>query len=532
MNYKEELQRAIQLTQQGQYEQAEKLYLELVKEFPEEPILYSSFGLYYVYLKNYDKAIYYLKHAQELKETPGTVSAYGFALYEKMDFHAAAIVLEHALSFGDNIDVYNKLISSLFEIRDYQKAIEYTEKMNELFPDNPKSIANKVKAYIHTGKLLEAEDICLEFLKEHQDNALFWQQLGFLKELIYSDEESAIECYKASGEFGNLNADYNIAVAYQKLCNFEKAEEYYNKFLKNFPYSADGKASLGMCLLTQKKFDEGYKLYYERDNNISDKYVKNLYKPGTKLADELTVVCDQGFGDHVQYIRYLPFLNDRKIKVAAPKSLTELFKANYPDTEFIDYADINEDIQTVRITDLPYVLGMNYDNIPFSEGYLNIEPADIKNDKLRVGLCWEAGAAGIRGMIKRTINIRCFEPILNMDNIQVYSFQYTDTLKGNEKYPQMINLAKDFKNFTDTAKALKAMDIVITVDTVIAHLAGALGVKTNLLLPYAADWRWFRVGDYKEKTTLWYKSITVLQQDDHISWENPLQEIIKILSAK
>ncbi len=94
-----------------------------------------------------------------------------------------------------------------------------------------------------------------------------------------------------------------------------------------------------------------------------------------------------------------------------------------------------------------------------------------------------------------------------MDNIQVYSFQVQDTLKGNDRYPQMINLAKDFKNFNDTAKALKSMDVVISVDTSVAHLAGALGVKTFLMLPYAADWRWFN----DTKITPWYKSIEIFK---------------------
>ena len=112
--------------------------------------------------------------------------------------------------------------------------------------------------------------------------------------------------------------------------------------------------------------------------------------------------------------------------------------------------------------------------------------------------------------------------MLDMNEIQIYSFQKDDTLNGNERYPQMINLAKDFKDFSDTAAALKAMDVVVTVDTSIAHLAGALGVKTFLLLPYASDWRWF--GD--TKTTPWYDSVEIFKQQDCISWEKEIDEII------
>ncbi len=125
-------------------------------------------------------------------------------------------------------------------------------------------------------------------------------------------------------------------------------------------------------------------------------------------------------------------------------------------------------------------------------------------------------------MINRTININLFVPMLNLENIQIYSFQVDDTLGGNEKYPQMVNLAKDFKNFADTASALKSMDVVVSVDTSVAHLAGALGVKTFLLLHYASDWLWFK----DTKTTPWYKSVEIFKQQDHISWEKEICEII------
>ena len=179
-------------------------------------------------------------------------------------------------------------------------------------------------------------------------------------------------------------------------------------------------------------------------------------------------------------------------------------------------------MQSIRITDLAYALNLDFDNIPFPEGYLTSAKTAVDSDKPKVGLCWEAGSAGIRTMINRTINVKLFEPFFNLEHIQYYSFQVTDTFKGNEKYPQMINLTKDFKTFEDTAKALKSMDTLITVDTSVAHLAGALGVKTFLLLPYASDWRWFE----ENKTTPWYNSVEIFKQTDPISWEKPIEEII------
>ena len=523
----EQLKLAINLTNEGKFKEAEEIYLNLYKENPNESALISAIGLFYVEKKDFENASKYLKKACEIQETIGTVSALGFAQYEQQDFQNAALTLTHALDLGENVDVYNKLILSLFEIKSYKKAIELTEKMSELYPDNPKTIANRVKSLTQQGKMLEAEKECIEYLQKNPINSKLWFHLGLLKELIYSDDMRAIDCYKVSGEQGNLSADYNIAVAYQKLGKYKKAEEYYKKYLDMFPDNDSGITSLGMCYLSQKKFKEGYSLFYKRKEGNTGTYTKNLWTPGTPLDKNLVIICDQGFGDHIQFIRYIPFLKEHNIKVAVGKSLKELFENNYPDIEFINYDEINPDTQAIRVTDLAYVLDMDFEQIPFADGYLNSETANINNTKLKVGLCWEAGAAGVRGMINRTIHVKCFEPLFNNDNIQVYSFQVHDTFNGNEKYAdKMINLSKTFKNFSDTACALKAMDVVVSVDTCVAHLAGALGKRTYLLLPYAPDWRWF--GGDSNKTP-WYSSVEILKQRNAISWDETINELIKRL---
>lgn len=417
------------------------------------------------------------------------------------------------------------LITMLFYRKEYKKAVELANRMYELYPNNVDAIVDKVKALTHSGKMIEAEKLCLEGLKNNQNSAALWFQIGFLKELIYCDDRQAIECYKAAAELGNAAAEYNIAVSLQKLGRFEEAENYYKQMLDKFPKDINTITSLGMCYLTQKKFKEGYELFFRRDKSKFKELSNNFWSPGEKLNSEINIICDQGFGDHIMFARYLKFLDAYKVNVGTRSALMELFAKNFPNINFIKYEELNPEIQTIFITDLPYVLGMDFREIPFSEGYLEAAPTCVENDKLKVGFCWEAGAAGIRNMINRTINIKLFEPMLNLENIQIYSFQVDDTLGGNEKYPQMINLAKNFKNFADTASALKSMDVVVTVDTSVAHLSGALGVKTFLLLPYASDWRWFS----DTKTTPWYKSIEIFKQQDHISWEKEIGEIVKRL---
>lgn len=522
----EALKQAIAFTQEGRISDAEKIYLELVEQTPNDSIYLSAFGLFYIGLRKFDKAYNYIKKAYDISATFGTISALGMVEYELQHYHQAVSLLEQALTLGENVDIYNKLVLSLLELKKYTIASKYIDKMYELYPDNIKSVVNKIKILTKFGKMIEAEILCVESLKKNPAQAALWTHLGFLKELIHSDERQSIECFKLSAEYGGVGMNYNIAVAYQKLGKYDKAEEYYKKFQAENIDDETVNVSLGMCYLRQKKFKEGYDLFYKRVCKNVEIKTTNLWKPGTPLDKKIVILCDQGLGDQIQFIRYIPFLKEHNIKVAASAKLIDLFRKNYPATEFIELHNVNPETQSVRLCDLPYVLNMDFDNIPFAEGYLDIEPADIKNEKLKVGLCWEAGSAAIRNMINRTINIWCFEPLLNMKNIQIYSFQYKDSQKGNERYAdKMINLAKDFMDFSDTARALKAMDVVITVDTSVAHLAGAMGVKTYLLLPYSPDWRWFD----SDKITPWYSSIQIFKQIDRMSWEKQINQIVALL---
>jgi len=522
------LQTAIELTQNGKFKEAENLFLEITEEEPENSKVLSAFGLFYISQGIYTKAIYYLKKASVLEKTLGTLSALGFAEFDARDYENSAIHLEEALKYGENPDIYNRLIASLFEIQSGQKAVEFSDKMYALYPNNSKAISNKVKALSQIGKLQEAEKLCVDSLKVNPNIPSLWHHLGFLKELIYKDDSQACECFKIASNLGSKNADYNIAVSYQKQGYFEEAEKYYKKMLSNFPNHTITKVSLGMCYLKQRRFEEGYELFYQRESRNVKSFTNNLWIPKTPIKDEIVIIGDQGFGDNIQFVRYLPFFKDKKVKVAVREELQELFKQNYPEFEFINFNNINPKTQSFRITDLAYVLDMDFENIPFSEGYLKSKNLEIKSDKKKIGLCWEAGSSGHRTMLNRTINPEQMEPLMNIDNVQLYSLQYQDSFCGNEKYPQMVNLAKDFKDFNDTAKAIKSMDLIITADTAVAHLAGALGVKTFLLLPYVSDWRWFD----DKNTTPWYKSIKIIQQTDPNSWQNEINELLNLLSCK
>ena len=520
----ETLNKAIELTKKGNIKEAEALYLELLSNEPKNYIILSALGLFYINRKDFNNASKYLKKACEINKTFGNLSALGFVEYEQENYKESAKILEQSLKYGENSDIYNKLILSFFHIKDYENAIKYSAIMHQKYPKDINAISNMIKSLTQSGKLLEAEKLCIQHLKENQNSASLWFHLGLLKEVIYCDDKLACECYKMALELGSKESYHNIAVSYQKQKKYGKAEEYYKKMLEYNPNSIETKTSLGMFYLSQKKFKEGYELFFQRNNQTLKDFNHNFWQPNLKIDKEVVVIGDQGFGDHIQFIRYLPFLekNVEKFTIATRNSLIKLFENNYPEYKFIKYDEINPCTQAIRITDLAYALNIDFNNIPFSEGYLKSTQKEIISNKLKVGLCWEAGNNGLRTMLNKSINIKLLEPFFNLKNVQIYSFQVNDSLNGNSKYPEMINLSKDFKDFEDTAQSLLAMDIVISVDTSVVHLAGALGVKTFLMLPYYSDWRWFN----DTKTTPWYNSVEIFKQTDPISWEKPIEEII------
>ena len=253
------------------------------------------------------------------------------------------------------------------------------------------------------------------------------------------------------------------------------------------------------------------------------------------------VYCDQGYGDHIQYIRYLPFLTDKfkAIKVVTRFNCLDLFKRSYPQNKYPNvefYDDINNvgEYDTYALAaDLPYHLKMDFNQIPYPDGYLSYDEEKqkyfqdkyFKTNKLKVGLCWRAGGIGMRDAINRTINIDYFKKILGLDDIQFYSFQLDDIFDAVEKYPQIIDLKSELKTFDDTASAIKNVDLFISADTSCLHLAGSLGVKSILLIPYCSDWRWFE----NDETTEWYNSVEIIKQEERVDWYIEADKIYKRL---
>ena len=160
---------------------------------------------------------------------------------------------------------------------------------------------------------------------------------------------------------------------------------------------------------------------------------------------------------------------------------------------------------------------MSLKDIEGADGYLKVDDKVVeekskleclKTEKKKIGLFWQGNPIIIQS---RSIKLKQLLPLFEVSNTQYYSFQLSKfdfesmELKGNIP---LIDLSPYIKSYEDTAALLKNIDLLITIDTSIANLAGAIGIKTYLLLPYDSEWRWF----HDTETTPWYNSVRIFKQ--------------------
>lgn len=547
MEIVEGIKLALEYTQNNEYKKAENLYLKLLKQFPQNDSVLSFLGLFYYNIKKYNKAEKYLDEAYNISKSDTLVFYLGMSKYYIGKYKTAIPYFEILIKDNKSLDLYRCIIKCYMSSGYYEPALKYSIEAHKMYPFDIEILEKIPYLYVKRGEFKKSEEYALKLLKTDSKNSSGWHVLGLLNEVLYYDEQKARECYANMIKCGDKSNGYlDLAISYAKDISTRKKAYYYLKKLEKFYPNTKGLHFLmASYYLSKRQFKKGYKYYVMREFDTKESYdwYKKLYPLwlGEKKCEEdiLFVYGDQGIGDQIQYVRYLPYLLKRfkKLKVMVDKPILELFKYSYqsqPNIDFlVDGSKFPKRDKSTFLSFSPYYLGMKFNNIPSSSGYLDVPLDKIESykkeyfntDKMKIGICWEAGATGLREQIHRVLNVELFENIINSKKYSVYSFQVNPSMDNYKKYSNLIDLGSTFKDFLDTAAGLKNLDIMITVDTSVAHLAGALGVKTILILPYCPDWRWFD----NDKKTEWYDSIIIFKQQPNELWENVFDRIKKYL---
>jgi len=383
------------------------------------------------------------------------------------------------------------------------------------------------------------------------DNARAWFRYGLALSRLERNEEAIAACRRAVEIDPSLvKAWVNLCVAHKALGQFAEAEAAIRKAIEaageTIPDESMRAADenqysylhwhLALLELTTGRYREGFAHFRARfcggTNWHRFESPKPLWRGEDLRGKTLLVTVEQGFGDALMLARYLPLLKNRGVRVLfqvhAP--LAPLFKNWDGADEIIPYGVSIEGSYDYHIAlfDLPHRFETTLETIPTRMPYLPASaPAPdeerlLPKDGLKVGIVWAGQPDNIRGR-NRSIPLDVFSQIFKGAEVLFFSLT-RDKRQGDAELLRQLPVT-DFgpllTDFAVTARLIKQLDLIITCDTSVAHLAGGMGKSVWTLLPFVADWRWGAEG---EKSP-WYPTMRLFRQSQRDVWEDVVERV-------
>lgn len=402
----------------------------------------------------------------------------------KGDNAAAYEVLHAGLSFATNYNISNNMAAMLLASNEYSRALEVIEYTVKSFPGNS-------DVYYNYGLILKA--------------------LGRLEDAV-----EAIDKAIALNTNERLMGPAHCMVG--GIC-----------------------AALGQF---SRSFTESwYRFTYGHLKGLAEHYGKPIWDATDLTGKTILVINEQGKGDLIQFSRYARLLKDRahaRVVLEVPNDMVYLFESLEGIDKVVTKLDRGEFDCIVPAMSLPYFFDENLENIPLQDRYLKSNKGffswSTDSKKKKIGICW-AGSNVHNNDHNRSCLLKYFKPLFDLagrgGNISLFGLQAgpnarvwpggdTDLLEGTEflsedglDYTDLVNHLTDFNN---TAVIIENLDLVISVDTSVAHLAGALDIPCYLLIPHAFEWRWQKK---------WYPKMKSFRQEKQGDWENLLIQVAK-----
>lgn len=430
----------------------------------------------------------------------------------------------------------------LFEYGRFRAALAVLQKMDQRDP-----LVLRAKTTLHSalGEWVNAFELVETLIKYAPAMPDAWMLRGnILKEL--GQIEDALSSYNTSLACFPNNAIClcNRASVYKLLSKDTHAEKDLERAIDLDRNNKEARYQLAEILLSKGQFTRGWNLYESRLNTKlcspwSRIYPKKMqWIPGREIVDGSTVLVygEQGLGDIIQFSRFIPNLLTKtaSIVLQVPQVLHRLFRAEWPDILCVDSVGAYQGIYDLHcsLMSLPELLAINEPPVrPWLGSNINFR-SNGRLDKPNIGLVWK-GAEGRdvdRYMpTKRSVPKDEFGTMVRC-NIHYICLQVDMTdedISFAEKYSIEL-ITGGILDFYQTAEILKSIDLLISVDTSIVHLAGALGVDCFVLLPKVTDYRWAE----NEGVPMWYPGIKCFKQEKIGSWSEPIAKLAQAVLQK
>lgn len=455
----------------------------------------------------------YLEILQEDKNNAEVWDLLGVLHYQKNDFLEAEICIKKAIQLQPRLYYLENLAKLYLEKGDFKQSVTLYEDIAKAHPTY-ENLFNLAMGYKNLQNWGKAKETYLESLKINPKGYESYYNLAYL---AFNDNEpyQAIECYKKALEIkpNDWETTYFLGLAYMQVKDYKNG-------LEGFESRLCKKSAI---LSQEKLYPQLMKEKPEwKGENLKDKTLFTYY--------------EAGFGDLLMFYRYVPILTSmcKKLIIKPQKELAQLFQENSYGAEIIESYDHTKEMYFdyhLPFLSIPHVLNCVNENvfIHHDDGYLKASNEKIKyykekycdNNKFKIGIKWQGNT---HYDIERVLKVEDFFRLFELPNTQFYSFQ---TLEGSEEFDKIknkynvINLGETFNNFSDTAGAIENMDLIISNDTSLVHLAGAMQKPCWVLLPYIYNWRWHT--DLSRCD--WYDSVKIFRQNNHQNWQNVFDSV-------
>lgn len=462
--------------------------------------------------------------------------------------------------------------NALLGLGQHTDAVAAFDQVLVIEPANTDALNNKALALKATGKMEAAEAALRKAIEVNPQSEQSWTNLGLVLRLS-GQPDDALAAYTQALKINpvSIKAQNNLAVlhrwagrldAAEALCRsllvahphvvevlnnlgdilqaqgkIEEAQKAFERVLSIAPNHPEGHHNLAVLMLLNGDFENGWKHYEWRwlaAEFPSER--RNFPQPlwtGEALAGKtILLYVEQGLGDALQFIRYAPLVAARggHVIVECPASLVRLFKTVSGLAQVVSRGEVLPafDVQCPFLS-LPGLLSPSAAHIPAEVPYLSVADADAKLwqerltdvQGLKIGLVW-AGSPHHTNDRERSIALKKLGSWADVQGCTFINLQIGASAQQMKEIDwPILDFTAHISDYADTAALVAQLDLVITVDTSVAHVAGALNRPVWVLLPHAPDWRW----QLDRSDTPWYPSMTLYRQPKRGDWQSVIARV-------
>lgn len=540
------------LFQKNRLLEAKVLFRKLCKAMPNDPEVWLNYGAVAGLLGELREAEAAFRRVVEIN--PHQPQAYfnlGRLLVSLGRLHEAEAYWRTYVGIAPaEFDGQYQLACVLKSLGRYSESVPFYREALRLRPDDAAALLEYGEALQFLGRFDEAEAIYRKVLTLSPTNGDACLKLAKLFGMTNRMAQSAEMLERVIA----INPDMRWAALHQSATNalwrgdLAQAMADYNAAVALRPNDVDVRCDRSFHLLRMGQYADGWEEYEARTRHWKWVDIMHAYQfaqprwNGSSLEGRtILIYAEQGFGDNIQFSRYLPLLTQRGAKVIyyCDQELLHLFR-RMPGVAKVEprSAKIAEERFDVHapIMSLPHLFATRLDTIPAHIPYLVADPDAVAawrrrmaGGRLNVGLAW-SGRPTHRDNYWRSLAIRDLAPLAGVPAVKFHSLQKGVPAADFKEVAALLDIedtAAELNDFDATAALIDSLDLVISVDTSVAHLAGALGRPAWTMLHWPADWRWLTA----REDSPWYPTMRLFRRAPEEAWPAVIARVAAALQA-